>query len=269
VIEPLEHRVLMSSIAVTVQTAGDGAYAAPTQETVGSYSAQTFRDAIVFANNETLGPVTISFSGSLAGQTITLGAALALTNTTEAITIAGLGTNVITISGNHASRVFQVGSLEYRGVTATINGDLAITAGYAGSGDGGGILNYGVLSVTACAVTQCTAADGGGIFNDGGTVTLSQCTISGDGTNGSSGSGGGIYSSGALAITGGTISGCTANKGGGIYNSGPLNITSSAIQLDTATGSGGGIYSGSGVVLLGNDIIGNPNTNSNGTLNGV
>ena len=46
----------------------------------------------------------------------------------------------MTVSGNNASRVFQVDA----GVTASISG-LTITGGNS-SGGGGGVLNYGTLS---------------------------------------------------------------------------------------------------------------------------
>ena len=82
---------------------------------------------------------------------------LELSNTTAAITIDGPGRQPLTISGNNASRVFAVDE----GVTATISG-LTITAGSAPS-LGGGLYGYG-----------------GGLDNESGSVTLTDCTISGN-----------------------------------------------------------------------------------------
>ena len=65
----------------------------------------------------------------------------------------------MTISGGGASRVFQV--------------------------DGGVTANFKGLTVTGGSI----AGDGGGLYNEGGSVALTDCTVSG---NSASGSGGGI-----------------------------------------------------------------------------
>ena len=64
---------------------------------------------------------------------------------------------------------------------------------------------------------------GGGIYNDHATLTLNNCTISGNTAD--QGSGGGIYNDGyggsaTLTVTNCTISGNSAWPGGGIYNYG-------------------------------------------------
>ena len=102
---------------------------------------------------------------------------------------------------------------------------------------------------------------GGGIYNNGGTVSISDSTISdntaaaGEGSN--SGLGGGIYnSSGTVAISDSTISGNTAaagaeiggGSGGGIFDAGgTFSISESTISGNTAaasggSGAGGGIF---------------------------
>ena len=83
-------------------------------------------------------------------QTITLtGTQLELSDTTGTETITGPKAGV-TVSGGGLSRVFQVDA----GVTASISG-LTITGGK-------------------------TAGNGGGLYNDGGTATLTNCTVSGN-----------------------------------------------------------------------------------------
>jgi hypothetical protein len=111
----------------------------------------------------------------------------------------------VTISGNNASRVFQIDS----GVTASLSG-LAITGGRASQG--GGLYNLGTAMLTNCTVSGNTAGgSGGGVFN-GGTATLTDCTVSGNTTpfNFTS-KGGGIFNSGLLTLSNSTVAG---NYGG-------------------------------------------------------
>src|SRR5207237_2778690 len=54
----------------------------------------------------------------------------------------------VTVNGNNASRAFQIDS----GVTATLTG-LAVTGGYAVGDNGGGIDNHGTLTLTNCALS--------------------------------------------------------------------------------------------------------------------
>src|SRR5262249_6283192 len=122
--------------------------------------------------------------------TITLsGTQLELNDTSgdpkQTIEITGPGANLLSVSGNQASPVFQIDG----GVTATISG-LTITKGNsAGSANngGGGLFNEGTLTLTNCTVSgnTCLGPDtvatigGGGLFNEG-TVMLTNCTVSGN-----------------------------------------------------------------------------------------
>ena len=167
-VEPLERRVLMSTtVEVAFNTDSDATYVAPSGSPL---MAHTLRDAVTYADDATgsVGDVTITFAGTITSITLngTLGA-LRLSNGSYPTTISGPGANVLSISGGGSTTVFNVTSV----ATATISG-LTITDGNAGSSDGGGILNQGDLTVTACAVTQCTAADGGGIASESGTLFL-------------------------------------------------------------------------------------------------
>jgi hypothetical protein len=179
----------------------------------GSLSA-----AVASANSDTSN-ATIDFNPSVftSATTIKPSALLTLSNTSHSITIDGSGAGPITISGNNSHQVFKVNS----GVTATIE-NLTISAGWiAGSG---GINN------------------GAGI-NNAGTLTLSDCVISGNtcgqtasyyfySTNDSVGAG--VYNTGTMSVTGSTISSnyCYSNRvsdGGGVYNDGTMTITGSTI----------------------------------------
>lgn len=104
-------------------------------------------------------------------------------------------------------------------------------------------------------VTDCTntSGHGGGIYN-AGTLTLTNCTISGckaTADSSSNGWGGGIYNSygSSLTLEESTVEGNEAAHGGGIFidNGCTAQITDSIIQSNTAkstvsTGMGGGIF---------------------------
>ena len=81
----------------------------------------------------------------------------------------------------------------------------------------------------------------GGIFNNGGSLTVSSTTISNNIADGTSGSGGGIFNltPGTLSVDGITISGNTANRAGG------------GIEISSATGE---TYSFNNVTFSGNNI---------------
>src|SRR5262249_25961551 len=159
----LEGRALLATFTVS-SSADDG-------------SQGTLRWAINQANGDNE-PDTINFSDLFAmPQIITLtGSQLNLTDAATT-TIIGPGANLLTVSGNTASRVFAVyGSAQISGLT--------ITGGRAEQG--GGILNAGELTLTGCAVSGNSASStgyGGGLFNRGAAVALSNCTVSGTSPN--------------------------------------------------------------------------------------
>ncbi len=203
------------------------------------------------------GSVTFTCSG-----TITLTSRITISKDT---TIDGTGQNV-TISGNNSVPVFLVNS----GVNATLN-SLTITNGNAG-GDGGGIMNFGTLTVTNSTISGNSAfgnIGGGGIYNSG-TLTLTSSTISGNSAS-IIGGGGGIANDGTLTVTNSTISGNSASNagiggGGGIFNNGTLTVTNSTISGNSAL-IGGGILN-SGILNYTNTIIANAPSDDCVNING-
>src|SRR5262249_22586218 len=117
-LEALEDRALPSTL--TVLNALDSG--------VGS-----LRDVIKKANSGD----TIVFASSLNGQTITLTSGEL--GISKSLDIEGPGAGLLAISGNNASRVFDI-SQNQKTVAVTIAG-LTIQNGFASGGDGGGILN--------------------------------------------------------------------------------------------------------------------------------
>jgi Putative Ig domain len=90
-------------------------------------------------------------------------------------------------------------------------------SGGSSSGNGGGVINRGKLTIEESTISGNTADFGGGVSSDFGTLTIENSTVSGNVAN----VGGGVDNyAGQLTITNSTISGNSANHGGGIYNSG-------------------------------------------------
>ncbi|MBO7726349.1 MAG: right-handed parallel beta-helix repeat-containing protein, partial [Thermoguttaceae bacterium] len=109
----------------------------------------------------------------------------------------------------------------------------------------------GTLTITNSTISGNTAICGGGIYNDS-TLTITNSTISGN----TASDAGGICNDGTLTITNSTISENTASGGGGIENEGTLTITNSTISGNTAYyGEGGGIYNWSGMLTITNSTI--------------
>jgi hypothetical protein len=190
----------------------------------------SLRQAIELSNS-TPGPNEIDFAAGLSGTITLTSGELMIAN--QAVTIHGPGQDLLSVSGNGSSRVFEIAS----GVTASLSG-MTITRG--NTGNGGGIHNSGTLTIDACSISGNSAGYGGGISN-GGTVTILASTVSGN----SAGpySGGGIFNGGTMTIEASTISGnSTFNDfGGGIENFGTLTLTGCTLSGNSTGGNGGGI----------------------------
>ena len=134
----------------------------------------------------------------------------------------------------------------------------SVVSNYAGSpgpnfpvGIGGGISNYGTLTITDSTITGNQVYLTGGGIQNGGTLTITNSTVSGNGATGQHdvqpwGHGSGI--SGTVTLTNSTVSGNGASlAGGGIEGSGV--ITNSTISGN----DNGGISTGE--MEIGNTIL--------------
>ena len=209
---------------------------------------------------------TITFADGLQGTITLTSGELAIT---ENLDIEGPGAAQITVSGNNASRVFDIAP----GVDATVAG-LTIASGQVEASSttsdvlvfGGGIYNAGTLTLNNCVVSgNQIEADvsnsngylliaysyGGGLFNNG-TASVTDCSFTGNvatfgislaGTDSLAiyaGHGGAIANTGQLTVTDCTLDSNTASgDGGGLYNSGQAKATGSTFSNNTA-GNGGG-----------------------------
>jgi hypothetical protein len=194
----------------------------------------------------------IVFDQSLHGQTISLTSGeLAIT---KSLDIEGLGADQLAVSGYHHSRIVNVSG----GVTVTIAG-LTITAGFVAPGTtdalGGGLFNNGgdvTLDHVALQNNQAQAdigsnARGGGLYSVGGSITVSDSTIAGnqaaDGAGAYGADGGGIFNSGGdIMLDHVVLQNNMAQAGTNYYG-------------NTGNARGGGLYSASGSVAISDSII--------------
>ena len=165
-------------------------------------------------------------------------------------------------------------------------------AGNTGGNEGGGILNDGTLTIMNSTIGGTAAGDGnaalqgGGIssWNDLGSMTISDTKFednTGVNLDGGAGTGGGIFSTTPLTVTGSTFSGNSAFYGGGIEilgsatidddqftqnqaldgaaiaNGGELTASGCTISKNMASGSGGGLFNSSGSAKFSNGTISN------------
>ncbi len=189
-----------------------------TDDTAGADSPGllTLRQAVNLADADTTTmaqPITFDptvFDSSqtitLTNGTLTLGASKSAN--VAPITITGPSAGV-TISGADSFTVFTVNG----NTTATLSG-LTITDGFT-AGNGGGIVNSGTLTVSASTLSGNSASgDVGGVGNgsNGGNGGNGGNGVGGSGGNGE---GGGIYNGGTLTVTASTLSGNSASGGEG------------------------------------------------------
>jgi hypothetical protein len=250
-IEALEDRLTPSTFLVN-NLSNDPTTANSLPWAVAQANRTAGADTIVFNYDSSQG--TNFYDGTL--HTITLAGQLDLSDTTGATTITGPRAGALTVSGNDATRVFQID----QGVTADISGLTIANGNSASSPYGGGIFNNrGTLTVTSCTFSGNSASSGfgGGIFNNRGTLTVTSSTFSGNST---SRRGGGIYNNdGTLTVTNSTFSGNSASRGGGgIFNNGStLTVTNSTFSGNSASFGGGGITNNVGTLTLNNSIVAN------------
>jgi len=222
----------------------------------------SLRQAVAAAHNGDR--ITFAVSGTI---TLTSGGLGVFKN----VTISGPGAGQLSIDGNQSPTqpVFSVSAI------ATISG-LTIRNGADGIDNFGGTLTvrncvisgnsihgiynytqeFGTVTATILSTTVSGNSQGGvftqpAVFSGGATVTITDCTISG---NFSAPGGGGILGNNTfLTVANSTISGnSTGRSGGGILVSGSgSSIVNSTISGNSA-GSGGGIY---GVATIVNSTI--------------
>ena len=243
----------------------------PTVTSLDDHGPGSLREAIASASDGG----AITFANNLAGGTIRLTSGELQIN--KNLTISGPAASLLSISGENKSRVFSISA----GTFVTIS-NLTIKNGLENKEAGGGIINFGFLTLSDDTLSDNRSVlSGGGIANQG-TLGIENCTI----THNQADSGAGISSGGTLIINRSTISNNTAKNvgsgmnyesgnGGGIlweqtisvgnkgdiFDSlqlyGQFILIASTISGNIASNNGGGIWSSGKFTLDKSTISGN------------
>ena len=200
----------------------------------------TLREAVVYANSGNAG-LTPEITFSVTGVVQLVGAAVKDLVINKNLTITGPGADSLTVK---AADLYTVGIFQINSGMVSISG-LKLS-----DGNGNIIKTYDPNT----GLPSSNEYHGGAIYIAGGTVTLTNCTLS----NNTANYGGAIYlAGGSLAVTGSTISGNNIGNGygGGIYvGNGSLEVASSTISGNIA-GWGGGLDISGGTATIANSTI--------------
>ncbi len=201
---------------------------------------------------------TINFATTVVTQSIELtGGELVVA---KDVIIAGPGATRLSVSAQNASRVFFVASNSppYQVTIADLTVERGNGVGENFTRIGGGIFNHqGSLTLSNCILTGHSASgnSGGAVFNNRGSLTALNCTLHAN----SAAFGGAIYNSaGALTIRNCTLAANTAVQSGGavMHNGGTLTLANSTVSGNSAGTAGGGIYDNSATpIAVRNSIV--------------
>ncbi|MBI4126665.1 MAG: DUF4215 domain-containing protein [Deltaproteobacteria bacterium] len=172
-----------------------------------------------------------------------------------------------TIDGGNTTRVFQIhptaSNVLFRNITITHGraNDLAI-------GSGGGILNWGGLTLEGVAVVGNNADSGGGVANgEGAELSIQSSTFE---QNGASNFGGGIFNDDGETIrvrSGTFIDNLSGDDGAGIYSiDGDVRITGSTFEGNQAVGRGGAVFSDKWLFVESSTFSGNSSQEAGGAI---
>jgi hypothetical protein len=177
------------------------------------------------------------------------------------VTIDGPGAGAVVVDGSGAT-AFEVSS-NVTGVGLTgLTIENAVPA----------VVNFGTLTLSDCTMTgNLASTDGGAVENDGD-LTISSSTFTQNAAAAPT-TGGAIESSGgSVTITGSTISDNNVGigSGGGIENdAGTMSIVDTTISGNTANGPGGGIYNAGTMSVTDSTVAHNTGVRGGGGINNV
>lgn len=181
----------------------------------------------------------------------------------HAMSLASSGDSIIVAAATYKENLELVKSL-------TILGSGAPTTIIDG-GRRGTVVTISRGTHTHATISKVTIQGGyaplGGGINNGGTLTINQCTLSGNTafhTEFGGGAGGGIANEGTLTISNGTVSGNSANNGGGIYNTATAILQNSIVANSSSGGNCSGTVTSNGYNLSSDSSC---NFNGPGDLN--
>lgn len=119
------------------------------------------------------------------------------------------------------------------------------------------------VALSGLTLMNGNEGDGGGIYNNGGALTITNTWI---GDNNASGSGGDIYNNaGTVVFTDSYANWSWASNGGGIYNTGgTVELLRSHVVFHWIPGDGGAIYNSNGTLTLTDTLIDNVGADDDG-----
>ncbi len=208
---------------------------------------------------------TITLHGAGISQTIldgqTIDRVLDIQNGTVTIENLKITQGVAPASnyGGGAIRNYNLSTLKIHNVL--IEGNSVEGNGY--SDLGGGISNYGVMTIEDTTITANSACFGGGVFSRNDTLNIRDSEISNNNspTTAPCGLGGGISTtkpSSEVHLIRVSLHDNTARSGGGIYYDGDtLEVTDSAIYGNQALEVGAGVDCSGALTLQGSTLSGN------------
>jgi CSLREA domain-containing protein len=181
------------------------------------------------------------------------------------LTINGNGARIqrSAAAGTPEFRILTIGngaSLDCTGLTIA-NGKLGGSASPASFG-GGIYNNAGSLTATNCTITANSASKGAGLYSFGGTIVLTNADVT-ENVSPATGAGGGICNEGQLTVVDSRVNLNTAGAGGGINNSGKTTLRRTAVSDNTAS-NGGGVYNINTLALENSTLHGNRAIDSGG-----
>jgi len=249
---------LLSALSVVVAGVSHHAHAAADATlTVTDCSGETGPGRIGTVISSASAGDTITFSCS---GTIPITSTLSIS--TNNLTLDGSG-QTVTLDGGSSTQVLSVNS----GVTFTLNA-LTIANGRNTVTSGGGLANNGgTVTITNSTFTNNIANGiGGGLANNGGTVTITNSTFT---NNFATGSGGGLLNSGGtVTITNSTFAknGSAGSSGGLLNSGGTVTITNSTFANNSSNGTGGGLSNGGTVTITNSTFANNSSSAAGGGL---
>ncbi|MCQ4167429.1 choice-of-anchor Q domain-containing protein [Tahibacter harae] len=218
-----------------------------TVTTLADNGAGSLRDAVDQANR-TVGADVITFGAGLSGSIVLSSGAIDIF---DALSINGPGAAQLSISGNHASRLFRIGPAggSRASLTTAISGLSLIDA--SSPDEGGAIfVDDSDLTIDGCVFRGNSAQRGGGLyaFPSGSTSLILRNTRFENNTATADGGGFGAQDIDNVSLNNVTVSGNTAARsgGGGFLRGVNINITQSRFSGNTGSTQAPGVGGASG-----------------------
>ena len=232
------------------------------QDVAGKISGITANTVNVLNNNAKIQDgVTLASSGGIVN--VAAGTYKENVMIDKSLSVKGSGADNTIVDGQQADSVFTVGN-NSPNVDVLLTG-MTIQNGSASTG--GGINNYGRLTVTDSTISGNTALNNGGGISNSGTLTVTNSLISG---NTATWNGGGVWNNNSiLKVMNSNVSNNVAGwHGGGIENwMGTVDVTGSIISRNSGLYGGGFSNDWGTVTISGSTISENQAYTAGGILN--